>query len=331
LDAGRRVARVISIVTGAAGFIGSHLCQAVLDSGHLVVGIDSFTDYYSRALKEQHLAPFLHHARFSFEERDLSESRFAIPSRTDVMFHLAAQPGVRPSWGNEFSQYLQNNVAATRSLLEAVRREPVGKLIYASSSSVYGGRAGRLLETAAPEPLTPYGVSKLAAEHLCNAYAKSFRIPVVILRLFTVYGPGQRPDMAFSRFIDAAFNEQPIELYGDGRQTRNVTYIRDAVAAMLLVAASPFTNTIFNIAGMDSPSMLDAVEIIGQTLGQKPRIRFADELAGEARASDADITRARSLLQYEPVYSLGEGLREQIIKHYPVSSRSKAATARTDS
>src|SRR5215471_17932872 len=143
-----------SLVTGAAGFIGSHLCQALLDSGHSVVGIDCFTDYYSRALKEQHLAPFLHHARFSFEERDLSENRFAIPARTDAVFHLAAQPGVRPSWGNQFRQYLQHNVAATQSLLEAVRREPVGKLIYASSSSVYGSPAGRHVETAAPDPPT---------------------------------------------------------------------------------------------------------------------------------------------------------------------------------
>jgi UDP-glucuronate 4-epimerase len=320
---------VICLVTGAAGFIGSHLCQALLDGGHFVVGIDCFTDYYSRALKEQHLAPFLHHPRFVFEKRDLCENRFTIPARTDVVFHLAAQPGVRPSWGNQFGRYLQHNVAATQSLLEAVRGEPVRKLIYASSSSVYGG-GGRLVETATPEPITPYGVSKLAAEHLCSAYAKSFRIPVVLLRLFTVFGPGQRPDMAFSRFIDAVLREEAVAVYGDGRQTRNVTYVRDAVAAMLLAAESPVTNTIFNIAGADSPSMLDAVEIIGETAGLKPRIRFVDAVPGEARANDADITRASTLLHYEPAHRLRDGLRAQIVTHGAVSLPGRAAKVRAD-
>jgi nucleoside-diphosphate-sugar epimerase len=321
---------MIAIVTGAAGFIGSHLCQALLDAGHYVLGIDCFTPYYARDLKEQHLAPFRHHPRFALEERDLCDPQFAIPSHADVVFHLAAQPGVRPSWGEQFPQYLHHNVAATQSLLEALRREPAGKLIYASSSSIYGSRTGRVSETASPHPRAPYAVSKLAAEHLCTAYAEAFRIPSIILRLFTVFGPGQRPDMAFSRFIDAVLRDQPVMVFGDGRQTRNVTHVQDAVAAMLLAAASPLTNTVFNIAGAQSTSMLQAIDIIGATLGLKPRVRHVEPAPGESRANAANIGKARALLHYVPRHTVREGLCEQVLTHRATASRGTVATARAD-
>jgi UDP-glucuronate 4-epimerase len=317
---------MIAVVTGAAGFIGSHLCRTLLEDGHHVIGIDCFTDYYSREVKEQHLSWFRNHPRFTLEERDLAVTGVALPVHTDVIFHLAAQPGVRPSWGDKFARFLHHNVAATQSLLEAMRRAPAARLIYTSSSSVYGGHAGRLAETTETRPLSPYGVTKLAGEHLCSAYAEAFRIPILSLRLFTVYGPEQRPDMAFSRFIDFVLRDEPVPIFGDGKQIRNVTHVRDAVAGMLLAAASPFTNTVFNIAGADSPSVLEALAIIGHAIGLKPRIRYVDAAPGESRANIADITKARTLLHYAPRHTLRDGLREQIL-NYRAASRGTTATA----
>jgi nucleoside-diphosphate-sugar epimerase len=300
---------VISLVTGAAGFVGSHLCSALLDAGERVRAIDCFTDYYPRARKEQNLAPLLRRPGFSFYEEDLLEAPLAsMLSDVGVVYHLAGQPGVRASWGDEFDTYLRNNVLATQRLLEATKVcTDVEKFVYASSSSVYGdAEAFPTPETARPAPRSPYGVTKLAAEHLCELYRANFAIPTASLRLFTVYGPGQRPDMAFARLVRAALEGTPFELYGDGRQTRDFTFVEDVVDAFMTAARVSWCG-VANIGGGARTSMRDVLAILEGLCGTIEVVERPVQ-AGDVRDTSADTTLARSAFGYEPLVSLPEGL-----------------------
>src|SRR5256885_3756711 len=237
------------VVTGAAGFIGSHLCERLLADGHEVIGIDSFSDYYERGRKEQNLETLRRDGRFTLEELDLVAADLSKPLRgAKVVFHLAGQPGVRPSWGGHFDRYVQDNIVATQRLLEALREVAVERLVFASSSSVYGdAEMFPTKETALPRPVSPYGMTKLAAEHLTFVYMRNFGVPATALRYFTVYGPRQRPDMAFVRFMEALVENDEIEIFGDGEQTREFTYVSDAVDGTVKAATADVVGQIINL------------------------------------------------------------------------------------
>jgi len=239
------------VVTGAAGFIGSHLSERLLASGHEVVGIDCFADYYEKARKEQNLEKSRSSDRFYFEPADLVDADLTpLLDGAAVVYHLAGQPGVRPSWGNQFDRYVRDNVIATQRLLEALKDLPIKRFVFAGSSSVYGD-AERFptKETALPRPVSPYGVTKLAAEHLTTLYARNFGLPAVSVRYFTVYGPRQRPDMAFARFMQAMADGDDIEVFGDGEQTREFTYVSDAVDGTIKASTAEVVGEIFNLGG----------------------------------------------------------------------------------
>ena len=258
-----------ALVTGAAGFIGSHLSGALLDRGANVVGVDAFSDYYRRALKERNLDENLRRERFQFIEAWIQEADLdrMLDGVTHV-FHLAAQAGVRKSWGKDFKTYTVNNVDATQMLLEACVNRPLTKFVHASSSSVYGDRVPiPMREDALPQPVSPYGVTKLAAEQLGHLYQMNFGVPTVAMRYFTVYGPRQRPDMAFNKFIRAAIKDEPITLYSDGEQTRDFTYVADAVAATMAAGDRGVPGTAYNIGGGSRVSMNHVVRIIEKVVG----------------------------------------------------------------
>jgi nucleoside-diphosphate-sugar epimerase len=303
---------MIALVTGAAGFIGSHLCESLLDDGDQVMAVDCFTGHYRRGCKERNLAPLRARPGFTFIEADLTEVAIAPLLRAvDCVYHIAGQPGVRTSWGPDFADYLRHNVTATQRLLEACRHRPVRKLVYSSSSSVYGdAKSLPTPESLRPQPISPYGVTKLTAEHLCEAYGRSFGVPVAALRLFTVYGPRQRPDMAFSRLVHAAVSGEPFEIYGDGRQTRDFTFVGDVVQALRDAAHSPWCG-IANIGGGSRRSLNDAVEIVGELLGHVRILRRSDA-AGDARDTAADISVAAAAFGYRPHTSLRDGLAAMV-------------------
>ena len=303
-----------SVITGVAGFIGSHLAESLLEQGHDVTGIDCFADYYPRAVKEANLRTALAHPRFQFLEADLYDMDIESALRgADYVFHQAAQPGVRGSWGTTFEIYVRQNILSTQRLLEAAKEIPLEKFVYASSSSVYGdAESPATSETAPLQPLSPYGVTKLAAENLCHSYALNFGIPVVSLRYFSVYGPRQRPDMGFHRFIRAVLERQPVTVFGDGSQARDFTFVEDVVRANLLAIRTPFRNEVFNISGGVATTVNEALRLIGELTGLEPVLRYAEPLKGEARRTGADLSKARSLLGYQPVHTLREGLKSQI-------------------
>jgi nucleoside-diphosphate-sugar epimerase len=303
---------MIALVTGAAGFVGSHLCEALLDDGEQVVAVDCFTDYYGRAAKEENLAPLRARPGFSLVEADLSVAPVApLLADVDRVFHIAGQPGVRASWGPDFADYLRHNVTATQRLLEACKGRPLGKLVYSSSSSVYGDAESHPTpESLRPQPISPYGVTKLAAEHLCETYRKSFGIPAVSLRLFTVYGPRQRPDMAFSRLVRAALSGESFEVYGDGRQTRDFTFVADVVRAMRDAAASPWCG-VANVGGGARTSLNEVLGIVGELCGDLRVVR-RPRAVGDVRDTAADISTAEAAFGYRPRTSLREGLAAMV-------------------
>src|SRR5262249_40244310 len=265
---------VKALVTGAAGFIGSTLVERLLRDGADVVGIDCFSDYYPRAIKERNVAPALGQPRYRFVEARLQDPDLAALSadRTHV-FHLAAQAGVRKSWGKDFEIYTVNNIEATQVLLEASVSQKLERFVYASSSSVYGDLAPiPMREDALPQPVSPYGVSKLAAEQLCYLYFVNFGVPVVSLRYFTVYGPRQRPDMGFHKFLRAALRNEAITLYGDGEQTRDFTFVDDAVEANVLAAHRGVPGRVYNIGGGSRVSVNRVIEMIGRVTGRAPAV-----------------------------------------------------------
>ena len=301
------------VVTGCAGFIGSHLSEALIARGHLVVGVDCFTDYYPRNIKEANLSALLASPSFSFREVDLLDCDLeGLLEGVDAVFHEAAQAGVRASWGQNFRVYTENNVLATQRLLEAARGASLRRFVYASSSSVYGdARQLPVSEEALPIPVSPYGVTKLAAEHLCHLYRVNFGVPTVSLRYFTVYGPRQRPDMGFHRFIKAIMAGDEIVVYGDGNQTRDFTFVSDAVAANLACLESDAAGQVFNIGGGSRTSVNRVLQILEEISGQKPRVRRIEIQKGDVRHTFADTSRARQTLGFQPTVSLEEGLLRQ--------------------
>ena len=307
------------LVTGAAGFIGSHLVDTLLASGREVIGVDSFTDYYAASVKEGNLAAALTHPRFTLVRADLTTLELGpLVGAASLVYHLAGQPGVRGSWGQRFEVYTRNNVLATQRLLEACLAAGGRPLIYASSSSAYGNLSSMpLREDMAPAPVSPYGVTKLAAEHLCRLYAAVYGLPTLSLRLFTVYGPRQRPDMAFRRFLTAAAAGEEITLYGDGTQTRDFTFVQDVVAAFIAGGeactsqARPegrIRGQVVNIAGGSRVSVNEVLEEVARLAGARPRIQRLPPQPGDVQDTWADTTAARELLGFAPRVQVAEGL-----------------------
>ena len=302
-----------SVVTGVAGFIGSHLAEELLEMGHQVVGIDAFTEFYPRQMKESNLFTIQNNNKFRLIEgrlQDLNLER--VLSGADYIFHLAAQAGVRTSWGESFSDYVDNNIIATQVLLESSKKLHLKKLVYASSSSVYGDVDELpMSEDIKLCPISPYGVTKLAGERLSSVYHKSYRIPVIILRYFTVYGPRQRPDMAFHRFLRAAIDGNTIVIYGDGSQTRDFTYVSDAVRATLAAAEQGKPGRVYNIGGGNRISLKNALAVIKRVSGEKLKVKWDDFHRGDMRHTYADTTRAQRELNFAPQVDLEAGLKQQ--------------------
>lgn len=303
-----------ALVTGAAGFVGSHLTKRLCDDGHDVTGLDSFTDYYDVALKRANAAAATR-AGVQFIDGDLNVIDVAsVLDGIDVVFHLAGQPGVRSSWGTEFSTYTYCNIAATQRLLEASRSSrTLRRLVYASSSSVYGdAERYPTNENDRPQPISPYGVTKLAAEHLCGLYATCFEVPTVSLRYFTVYGPRQRPDMAFTRFARAALRGDEITIYGSGEQTRDFTFVDDVVEANILAATRDVSpGTVLNVAGGSNTSVNEVLQIFEELAGSKLSVTRGAPEAGDVRRTGGDTEAIRSILGWTPKVSLREGIERQ--------------------
>jgi UDP-glucose 4-epimerase len=297
-------------VTGVAGFIGSTLAERLIRDAAEVIGIDSFTDYYPREVKERNMVRLSKERRFRFVEGRIQDVdiRQLVADSTHV-FHLAAQAGVRKSWGRDFSIYTVNNIEATQTLLEACVGQPLERLVYSSSSSVYGDDVAiPMREDALPQPVSPYGVTKLAAEQLCNLYHVNYGVPAVSLRYFTVYGPRQRPDMGFHKFLRATLLGQPINVFGDGEQTRDFTYVDDAVQANVLAAGRGVPGRVYNIGGGSRVSVNQVLEMIGRVSGRQPIRAMDSAQKGDMRHTYADITRARTDLGFAPSVGLEEGL-----------------------
>ena len=301
---------MIALVTGAAGFIGSHLAERLLAEGASVVGIDCFTDYYARDLKEGNLAALRPHPAFRFVESTIQAADWPalLPGVTHV-FHLAAQAGIRGSWGRDFHLYTAHNIDATQVLLEACRDAPLQRIVYASSSSVYGDAVRLPMREDAPlQPVSPYGATKLAAEHLCRLYSRSYGLPTVSLRYFTVYGPRQRPDMAFHRFLAALRDGTAVTLYGDGTQTRDFTFIADAVNATVAAALRGTPGEVYNIGGGSQVSMNDILALMARCTGRTATVRRQSAGEGDMRDTWADTGRARRDLGYAPSVNLKQGI-----------------------
>jgi len=302
-----------ALVTGAAGFIGSHLCEALLNAGATVTGIDCFTDYYARALKEANLGTVAGRPGFTFVEAPLQDLELK-PRLSGVthVFHLAAQAGVRKSWGRDFDVYTRNNVEATQRLLEALIGTPIQKYVFSSSSSVYGDHVPLpMKEDAYLQPLSPYGVSKLAAEHLGHLYWANHGVPAVSLRYFTVYGPRQRPDMGFHRFLTAVKQGRPITVYGDGEQTRDFTFVSDIVAANLAAAGQGVPGSVYNIGGGSRVTVNEVLSLIGRVTGKTVTIQREPDQKGDMRHTYADTSLARRDLNFAPRVGLENGLEQQ--------------------
>jgi nucleoside-diphosphate-sugar epimerase len=301
------------LVTGSAGFIGSRLCGRLHEEGYTVTGIDCFTDYYPRFIKEKNLKPLLKLDRFRFLENDINRMDVSrIISQTDAVFHLAAQAGVRTSWGQKFSDYTCNNIETTQKILEACKTHPVQKLVYASSSSVYGDCPDLpMRESSRLFPYSPYGVTKLAAEHLCSLYYRNYGVPTVSLRFFTVFGPGQRPDMAFHKFLKAAAEKKSITVYGDGEQTRDFTYISDVIDANIRAMEKGKPGEIYNIGGGHNRKLNDIFPILNQVTGEKLEIKYSESQRGDVPHTSADISKAEAHLGYNPRTRLEDGLRKE--------------------
>lgn len=302
-----------ALVTGAAGFIGSHLVEQLVRSGHTVIGVDGFTDSYARARKERNLDPVRSDGHFTLCESTLADADWPRLLRgVTHVFHLAGQPGVRKSWGREFHVYTVNNVEGTQILLEACREHPIERFVYASSSSVYGDDVPLpMTEDVRPQPVSPYGVTKLAAEQLCHLYHANYGVPTVSVRYFTVYGPRQRPDMGFYRFFTAVMRGEPIPVFGDGHQTRDFTFVSDAVSATMTAGVQGGLGAVYNIGGGSRVELLDAFELIRKVTGCAVRLQMLEAQAGDMRDTYADTSRARRELGFAPAVTLEQGLRAQ--------------------
>jgi UDP-glucose 4-epimerase len=304
---------VKALVTGVAGFVGSHLGERLIANGATVVGLDAFTDYYPRPEKERNLAALRGRPGFTLVERAIADANLpALLDGITHVFHLAAQAGVRKSWGREFGVYTLNNVDATQTLLEACVGRSLERFVFASSSSVYGDSVSLpMREDATPQPISPYGVTKLAAEQLCHLYHINYQVPTVALRYFTVYGPRQRPDMGFRRFLNSAMNDTPVPLYGDGRQTRDFTFVDDAVSATVSAGSRGIPGAVYNIGGGSRVSLLEVFEVIGRVVGRALRVEALEAQRGDMRDTYADTRRACADLGFAPTVTLEQGLRAQ--------------------
>jgi UDP-glucose 4-epimerase len=301
---------VKALVTGAAGFIGSTLTERLLAHGADVVGLDCFTDYYPRAIKERNLCGAKGQPGFRFVESRIQDADLPslLSDRTHV-FHLAAQAGVRKSWGREFDIYTVNNVEATQRLLEACTSVRLEKIVYASSSSVYGDNTPLpMREDLMLQPVSPYGVTKLAAEQLCFLYHANFGLPTVSLRYFTVYGPRQRPDMGFHKFLRSTIRGEPITVFGDGEQTRDFTYVHDAVSATIAAGVQGVPPRVYNVGGGSRVTVNQVLDMIGRVSGRRPLITVDAAQKGDMRHTYADTSLARADLGFVPTVGLEEGL-----------------------
>ncbi|HHP7232574.1 MAG TPA: NAD-dependent epimerase/dehydratase family protein [Xenococcaceae cyanobacterium] len=303
------------IVTGVAGFIGSHLAEELLKKGDKVIGIDQFNDYYSPKFKRKNLSYLQKQPSFALLEANIEDLNWlSLLEGIDVVFHQAAQAGVRASWGESFRQYTEKNLNATQIILEAAKKMPsLKRVVYASSSSVYGNAATMPTpETVCPKPVSPYGITKLAAEQMCHVYYRNFGVPVTSLRYFTVYGPRQRPDMAFHKFFKAAIENEAISIYGDGQQTRDFTFISDIVAANLAAADIPeAVGEVFNVGGGSRVVLTDILETIEKIIGKRIIKNYGEQAKGDARHTSADISKAQKILDYRPKISLEQGLTKE--------------------
>jgi nucleoside-diphosphate-sugar epimerase len=322
------------LVTGVAGFVASQLAERLLSQGHSVIGIDCFTDYYPASIKQQNLKKLRGHERFTFLSADLLQvdlpallagklgtldhivasprDGHSTSNPIDYVFHLAAQAGVRASWGRSFEIYTRNNILATQALLEAAKQAPPKKFVYASSSSVYGdAETYPTSESLTPHPVSPYGVSKLAGEHLCMLYWHNYRVPTVALRYFTVYGPRQRPDMGFHKLILAILQNSEFEVYGDGEQTRDFTYVDDAIQGTIAAAVSEAVGEVFNIGGGSRVTVNQVIKNLESILNHRATVKYIETQKGDVRDTAADISKAQRLIGYEPLVPLIEGLSRE--------------------
>jgi nucleoside-diphosphate-sugar epimerase len=301
------------LVTGAAGFIGSHLCERLLADGHLVRGVDRFSPYYPRSSKLGNVTPSTEYPSFELVEDDLADADLAeLVADVDGVFHLAAQPGVRASWGEGFPDYVRDNVVATQRLFEALCARPV-PVVVASSSSVYGDAARLPVgeDEADLRPVSPYGLTKLTVEHLARIYVDRRGLDVVALRYFTVYGPRQRPDMAFTRFVAGALAGRPLRVLGDGEQSRDFSYVGDVVDATLRALGAP-AGRVYNVGGGEPTSLNTVLATIQALIGRRVTVTYEAEALGDVRHTWADTTRARRELGWQPRTSLRDGLAAQL-------------------
>ncbi len=302
------------LVTGAAGFIGSHLCESLLRAGHDTVGVDVFTDYYPRKLKEANLEDAKRHPGFRFHELDLRAADLAAALEgVEVVIHAAARPGLDGGWA-AFGDYVGCNLMATERLLAASLVASVSRFVLVSTSSVYGSDA-RGDEQRPTAPISAYGVTKLAAEHLAAAFGRATGLPVVTLRYFSIYGPRQRPDMAFHRFIEQMRQGRPITVYGNGEQSRSNTFIDDCVRGTVLAIERGVPGEIYNIGGGEIVTLRSAITILGEELAIEPVLRHEPDRPGDQRHTAADIGKARATLGFEPIVPVVEGLRRQVRWH----------------
>ncbi|WP_013323283.1 NAD-dependent epimerase/dehydratase family protein [Gloeothece verrucosa] len=303
------------IVTGVAGFVGSHLAEALLTQGEKVVGVDQVNDYYDPQLKRKNLQILNKYSDFEFIEADIQALDWQkLLVDVEVIYHQAAQAGVRASWGEGFRLYTERNINATQIILEAAKEaKSLKRLVFASTSSVYGNAETLPTpETICPQPVSPYGITKLAAERLCWLYHQNFGVPVTALRYFTVYGPRQRPDMAFHKFFKAAMFDQAIPIYGDGEQTRDFTFVSDVIAANLAAGTIPeAVGEVFNIGGGSRVVLTDVLAKIDEITGRPIRREYIEKAMGDARHTGADTTKAQKLLGYHPQVALTEGLTQE--------------------
>lgn len=295
-----------ALVTGCAGFIGSHLTERLLDDGFNVVGIDCFTDYYPREYKDRNIKNALEDKRFTLIEQDISSMRL-FPD-VDYVFHQAAQAGVRNSWGDDFDTYTNDNILVTQRLLEYYKDCDIKKFVYASSSSVYGDCELPMKETRMLKPVSPYGVTKLAAEHLCYLYSTNYGVPTTALRYFTVYGPRQRPDMAIHRFTKAILGGETITVYGTGAQTRDFTFIDDVVEANMVAAMRGLPGSVFNVGGGAQISVNELIGVIEASLASKATVAHIEDQLGDVKDTLADTTAIRGCW-WKPKVGIDEGIK----------------------
>lgn len=303
------------IVTGVAGFIGSHLAEALLAQGAEVIGVDHFNDYYDPQLKYDNVVNLQQYSSFKLIKADIQKLNWQeLLMGVDVVYHQAAQAGVRASWGEGFQNYTERNINATQVILEAAKQvKSLSRIVYASSSSIYGNAITMPTpETLCPQPVSPYGITKLAGESLCWLYQRNFKVPVTALRYFTVYGPRQRPDMAFHKFFKAASDRQSINIFGDGQQTRDYTFVQDIVAANLAAGKVPEAiGEVFNIGGGSRVTLIELLAMMEQVMGLPIARNHLENAVGDARHTSADITKAQKILGYAPQVSLVAGLTQE--------------------